>query len=196
MRPQILSSAPIRSRSVFWLSAGFIRLVFQFVLFAVMLNLLLSSKADPLQKAVRVLPIAQSAQDDIAAALSGALRGVFESAAKLAAFHGIFTWLTFRMAGLPLVYLASVSSAACALLPLIQAWMIAIPAAVWLILQVRCLTGLHRVAMCPLSLCTLYALLGSPCPCPAAQDCAAGAGADLSWHCVAWYSSGSIHASR
>eukprot|EP00891_Asterochloris_glomerata_P008925 jgi/Astpho2/8925/fgenesh1_pg.00133_%23_8_t len=76
------------------LGVGFMRLVVQFVLFAVMLNLLLSSTADPLQKAVRVLPIAQSAQDDIAAALSGALRGVFESAAKLAAFHGIFTWLT------------------------------------------------------------------------------------------------------
>ena len=139
------------------------RLVVQFVLFAVMLNLLLSSKANPLQKAVRVLPIAQSAQDDIAAALSGALRGVFESAAKLAAFHGIFTWLTFRMAGLPLVYLASVSSAACALLPLIQAWMIAIPAAVWLVLQVRRLPELHGIAKCPLppppSLCTLYACI-------------------------------------
>ena len=162
MRPQTLSSGPISSRSVSWLSAGFMRLVVQFVLFAVMLNLLLSSKADPLQKAVRVLPIAQSAQDDIAAALSGALRGVFESAAKLAAFHGIFTWLTFRMAGLPLVYLASVSSSACALLPLIQAWMIAIPAAVWLILQVRCLPELHRVALCPHRSCTCMHCLSPP----------------------------------
>ena len=173
------------------------RLVVQFVLFSVMLNLLLSSKADPLHLAVRVLPVAQSAQDDIAAALSGALRGVFESAAKLAAFHGIFTWLTFRMAGLPLVYLASVSSAACALLPLIQAWMIAIPAAMWLVLQVRCLPELHgTAAMCSPCVCTLYALPVSTSESPAAQDYAAGAGADLSWHCLAWCSSGSIHASR
>lgn len=171
------------------------RLVVQFVLFAVMLNLLLSSTADPLQKAVRVLPIAQSAQDDIAAALSGALRGVFESAAKLAAFHGIFTWLTFRMAGLPLVYLASVSSAACALLPLIQAWMIAIPAAVWLVLQVRCLLELHGLhcAPQPVHLVCIAELASSS---PAAQDYAARAGANPCWHCVAWYSSGSIHASR
>ena len=47
-----------------------------------------------------------------------------------------FTWLTFRMFGLPLAYTAAVLCAACALLPFIPTYVIALPPCLMLGTQV------------------------------------------------------------
>lgn len=62
--------------------------------------------------------------------------GVFISSLKLVAFHGTFTWLTFRMFAVPLAYTATVACAACALLPFIPTYVIALPACAMFVAQV------------------------------------------------------------
>lgn len=67
---------------------------------------------------------------------------MFISSLKLVAFHGTFTWLTFRMFAVPLAYTATVACAACALLPFIPTYVIALPACAMFVAQVigaRCL---------------------------------------------------------
>lgn len=110
------------------------------MLFVAMLFLLLSAKQDPFQQAVRILPMSETAREHTAASFSEALRGVFQSALKLAVFHSVFTCLTFRAFGVQLVYVPTLLSAVCAILPLVQVWMLAVPAALQLILQVGTLS--------------------------------------------------------
>lgn len=116
--------------------AGVVKIGVQLTLFVAMLFLLLSAKQDPFQQAVRILPMSETARYNTAASFSEALRGVFQSALKLAVFHAVFTWLTFRAFDIQLVYVPALLSAVCATLPLVQVWMVAIPAALQLILQV------------------------------------------------------------
>ena len=122
--------------------AGVVKIGVQLTLFVAMLFLLLSAKQDPFQQAVRILPMSETAKHNTAASFSEALRGVFQSALKLAVFHAVFTWLTFRAFGVGLVYVPTLLSAVCAILPLVQVWMVAIPAALQLILQV-CVSPMH-----------------------------------------------------
>lgn len=117
-------------------AAGVVKLGVQFSLFVAMLFLLLSGQQDPLQQAVRILPMSETAREHTAASFSDALRGVFQSALKLAVFHAVFTWLTFRAFSIQLVYVSTVASAVCSILPLVQVWMVAIPAALQLLVQV------------------------------------------------------------
>lgn len=118
-------------------AAGVVKLGVQFTLFVAMLFLLLSAQQDPLQQAVRILPMSETAREHTAASFSDALRGVFQSALKLAVFHAVFTWLTFRAFSIQLVYVSTVASAVCSILPLVQVWMVAIPAALQLLVQVH-----------------------------------------------------------
>ena len=55
--------------------------------------------------------------------------------ASQAIFHAIFTWLTFRMFDVLLVYVSTLASAVGAVLPLVPVWLIALPAAAQLALQ-------------------------------------------------------------
>ncbi|DBB16654.1 TPA: hypothetical protein ACH3X3_014907 [Trebouxia sp. C0006] len=123
------------------LGLGVVKLGVQFTLFVAMLFLLLSAQQDPLQQAVRILPMSETAREHTAASFSEALRGVFQSALKLAVFHAVFTWLTFRAFSIQLVYVSTVASAVCSILPLVQVWMVAIPAAVQLLVQDRMLAA-------------------------------------------------------
>ena len=61
---------------------------------------------------------------------------MFISSVKLVAFHSAFTWLTFRMFALPLTYTATVVCAACALLPFIPTYVVALPPCIALAAQV------------------------------------------------------------
>ena len=54
-----------------------------------------------------------------------------------AMFHAVFTWLTFRMFGVLLVYGSTLASAVGAVMPFVPVWLIAVPAAAQLALQVR-----------------------------------------------------------
>jgi predicted PurR-regulated permease PerM len=63
-----------------------------------------------------------------------ALRGVFVSSLKLAAFHAGFTWLTLRAFGTHFVCTATVASAIVAVLPLVPVALVALPAVLELVL--------------------------------------------------------------
>ena len=56
---------------------------------------------------------------------------------QLALFHAGFTWLTLRMFRVHFVYATTVAAAATALLPLIPSWLVAVPAALQLVIQVH-----------------------------------------------------------
>jgi hypothetical protein len=60
--------------------------------------------------------------------VTAALRGVFVSAIRLAAFHAGFTWLTLRAFGTHFVCTATVASALVAVLPLVPVCLVAAPA--------------------------------------------------------------------
>ena len=130
------------------LTAGVVKLGLQFALFVAMLFLLLSAEQEPLQQAMRILPMSESAREHTAASFSQALRGVFLSALKLAVFHSLFTWVTFRAFSIQLVYVGTLASALCSLLPLVQVWMVAIPAALQLVVQVRDTPPIVTVVHC------------------------------------------------
>ena len=66
---------------------------------------------------------------------------------KLIAFHGCFSWITFRVMGLPLTYTASVASAACALLPFVPTYAVALPGCVVLLAQGRLLAAVLFFAL-------------------------------------------------
>ena len=55
---------------------------------------------------------------------------------QLALFHALFTWLTLRMFETHFVYASTLASAIFALLPLIPSWLVALPAALQLFIQV------------------------------------------------------------
>lgn len=55
---------------------------------------------------------------------------------QLALFHALFTWLTLRMFETHFVYASTLASAIFALLPLIPSWLVAVPAALELFIQV------------------------------------------------------------
>ena len=87
------------------------------------------------------------ARDKAAEALNRSLGGVFVTLIKLCVIHGLFTWVTFKFFGAPLVYLSSTVSAAFSLLPLIPSYMVAIPALVALSMQGRIVSGVILFAM-------------------------------------------------
>ncbi len=65
---------------------------------------------------------------------------------QLALFHALFTWLTLRMFETHLVYASTLASAIFALLPLIPSWLVALPAALQLFIQVGLFLACRPVA--------------------------------------------------
>ncbi|KAF5832978.1 hypothetical protein DUNSADRAFT_10965 [Dunaliella salina] len=62
-------------------------------------------------------------------ALSNAMRGVFASSLKLAAFHAAFTWLTLKACGTHLTHLLTLVSMLVSVLPLLPCWVAVLPPA-------------------------------------------------------------------
>ena len=52
---------------------------------------------------VHLQPLSDDAREKTATAFSEALKSVFVSTIKLAAFHALFTWLTYRYTCQPLL---------------------------------------------------------------------------------------------
>jgi predicted PurR-regulated permease PerM len=83
-----------------------------------------------------VLPVSEAAQEEVAQAITTAVRGVFESALKLAAFHVGLTWLLLSVTGVTrLLGLSMLAAAALSVLPAPPALVI-LPAVIQLAAQV------------------------------------------------------------
>ncbi|GAB4819140.1 hypothetical protein N2152v2_006186 [Parachlorella kessleri] len=124
------------------LGLGLAKFGMQLTLFLALLFYLLAATREPLAHAVGVLPLSEGGKQRAASAFTKALGGVFVSSVKLVAFHSAFTWLTFRMFALPLTYTATVLCAACALLPFIPTYVVALPPCIALAAQGRLVSGL------------------------------------------------------
>ncbi len=141
------SAALAGSYSLFRLGASLVQFGMQSLLFLSLVFALLQSREDPFSQIIQLLPFPPEARDKAAEALNRSLGGVFVTLIKLCVIHGLFTWVTFKFFGAPLVYLSSTVSAAFSLLPLIPSYMVAIPALVALSMQGRIVSGVILFAM-------------------------------------------------
>jgi predicted PurR-regulated permease PerM len=135
------AAAVMGSLGLFRLGLGVVHAGVQAALFLTLLYYLLAAQTDPLARAVALLPLPPAARLRAATALNAALGGVFMSMLKLAAFHGLFAWVTFRIFGAPLAYTTSVASAAFALLPFVPTYSVALPGCAVVALQGRVASG-------------------------------------------------------
>eukprot|EP00854_Cymbomonas_tetramitiformis_P013494 gene13494-15953_t len=84
----------------------------------------------------------------VVVALSNAVRGVIESAIKLAVFHVMLTWLVFNVFGVTsLLYTSMLFSAATAILPFPPVYVVTLPAALHLATQGHMWMGLLMVGV-------------------------------------------------
>lgn len=90
------------------------------VIFLALLFYLLAAETDPLTSLTRLLPLSAVARHRTSLAFASAMRGVIVCALKLAAFHALFTWLSFSLFSVHLVYLSTVASAVGLLLSFTQ----------------------------------------------------------------------------
>jgi predicted PurR-regulated permease PerM len=141
------AAAVMGSLGLFRLGLGVVHIGVQAALFLTLLYYLLAAKTDPLARAVALLPLPPAARLRAATALNAALGGVFMSMLKLAAFHGLFAWITFRIFGAPLAYTTSVASAAFALLPFVPTYSVALPGCAVVALQGRVISGVTLIIL-------------------------------------------------
>jgi predicted PurR-regulated permease PerM len=141
------AAAVMGSLGLFRLGLGVVHAGVQAALFLTLLYYLLAAQTDPLARAVALLPLPPAARLRAATALNAALGGVFMSMLKLAAFHGLFAWITFRIFGAPLAYTTSVASAAFALLPFVPTYSVALPGCAVVALQGRVVSGFVLMAL-------------------------------------------------
>ena len=141
------AAAVMGSFSLLRLGLGVFHLGVQSTLFLTLLYYLLSAKKDPLTRAVSILPLPPLARQHAANAINAALGGVLVSLLKLAAAHGLYTWLTFRALQVPMAYTASVASAAFALLPFVPTYAVAVPGSVLVAAQGRIAVSLTLFAL-------------------------------------------------
>jgi len=141
------AAAAMGSLGLFRLGLGVVNAGVQAALFLTLLYYLLAAQTDPLARAVALLPLPPTARLRAATALNAALGGVFMSMLKLAAFHGLFAWVTFRIFGAPLAYTTSVASAAFALLPFVPTYSVALPGCAVVALQGRVAAGVTLMVL-------------------------------------------------
>ena len=141
------SAAIAGSATLVRIGATLFQFGMQSLLFLSLLFALLSAEEDPLARMMQLFPLPQDVRDKASDALNQMLGGVFSALIKLAVIHGLFTWVTFKIFGAPLVYLSSTVSAAFSLLPLIPSYMICIPALIALSVQGRIVSGIILFAL-------------------------------------------------
>jgi hypothetical protein len=109
----------------------------QAALFLTLLYYLLAARRDPLARLAALLPLPDASRARAAAAVNAALGGVFLTMLKLAALHGLLSWLSFRALRAPVPYASAAASAAFSLLPFVPTYAVALPGVAALAAQGR-----------------------------------------------------------
>ncbi|KAK3283976.1 hypothetical protein CYMTET_8353 [Cymbomonas tetramitiformis] len=118
------------------------------LVFFTVLYYLLAAEHDIAENVVGLLPLSRENQNKVVVALSNAVRGVIESAIKLAVFHVMLTWLVFNVFGVTsLLYTSMLFSAATAILPFPPVYVVTLPAALHLATQGHMWMGLLMVGV-------------------------------------------------
>ena len=110
---------------------------FKFIVFTSVFYYLLAAERTAVEMVVSPLPLTPAHRARAAHVLETAVRGVVVSTAKMAAFHAVFTWLTFSVFGVDFAFLAAAAASIFAVMPILAAWNVALPAAAQLLAQGR-----------------------------------------------------------
>ena len=129
------------STSFFGVAGGVVSLLLQSTVFLTVLFHILSNEVDLGVRAVELLPVDEAIKKKTVTALTSGIRGVFLSCLKLASFHALFTWVTFRMFNVHFVYTSTLASGATAILPLLASWAVSLPAAASLVAKGQAYKG-------------------------------------------------------
>jgi predicted PurR-regulated permease PerM len=102
------------------------------LMFGLTLYYLLLNQHSPIHHASRLLVLVDP-RERIRIALEASLKAIVLSTFKLAAFHFVFTWLTFHLFSMQFTYMASFVSALVAVMPVISPFWVVVPACMQLV---------------------------------------------------------------
>ncbi|KAL7753045.1 hypothetical protein RI367_001496 [Sorochytrium milnesiophthora] len=136
--------------SVAQLCIYFFGVLFQFAVFLFTLYFLLEKETCVTEWFAQLLASVDPDQR-LTTALEGNIQAVLECTFKLTLFHSVFTWLTFSMFGVELVYMSTFVTALVCIIPVVSPMWLSVPASMSLWWQGRpvaalTLTILHAIA--------------------------------------------------